>query len=130
MPIALDHNPCKTIGCKHSAHFGEDFCTACITAISQLPHQSPEDSLLVVAASDAHEPDDIPDGSKHSVKHLEDIDIYAVHHLFSVDDPSGCLHRASAKILISGQYHQKDRIHLIERARNLLNRWLEINRRK
>lgn len=57
------------------------------------------------------------------------IDIYAVHHLFELNDPSGCLHHASKKILLSGTRNGgKSKVQDIQEAYDTLGRWLEINK--
>ncbi len=63
------------------------------------------------------------------VASLEEIDVYQVHTLFDIQDPSGCIHHASKKLLLSGvRTGGKDKRKDIEEARDTLNRWLEINR--
>lgn len=62
------------------------------------------------------------------VKHLDEVDVYMVHHLFNLQDPSGALHHASKKILLPGvRTGGKSRYQDIKEARDSLNRWLEIN---
>lgn len=61
------------------------------------------------------------------VRHLDYIDVYRIHQLYQIDDPSGCLQHADKKILLSGERtggkpKRKD----IEEARDTLTRWLEI----
>jgi len=56
------------------------------------------------------------------------IDVYQTHALFGIDDPSGCLHHASKKLLLSGvRTGGKSKHQDIKEARDTLNRWLEIN---
>lgn len=58
----------------------------------------------------------------------EYLDIYAVHHLFEVDDPSGALQHADKKLLLPGvRTGGKSRYKDIKEARDTLNRWLELN---
>lgn len=57
------------------------------------------------------------------------VDVYLVHHKFGIEDPSGCLHHASKKLLLSGKRTGgKDKYTDIKEARDTLNRWLEINK--
>lgn len=61
-------------------------------------------------------------------EHLDEVDVYQVHHLFNVQDPSGCIHHASKKLLLSGvRTGGKSKFDDIREARDTLNRWLQIN---
>ena len=62
------------------------------------------------------------------VSRYSELDVYGVHKLFEVDDPSGALQHASKKILLSGvRTGGKSKFKDIREARDTLNRWLEIN---
>ena len=62
------------------------------------------------------------------VSRLDFIDVYQVHKLFNVDDPSGAIQHASKKLLLSGvRTGGKSKADDIREARDTLNRWLEIN---
>ena len=63
-----------------------------------------------------------------AVGDLKSVDVYAVHKLFNIQDPSGALQHASKKLLLSGvrtggKSMRKD----VEEARDSLNRWLQLN---
>lgn len=61
------------------------------------------------------------------VSHLDEVDVYAVHELFNVGDPSGALHHASKKLLLSGQRTGgKSKYKDIKEARDTLTRWLDL----
>jgi len=61
------------------------------------------------------------------VRHLDTIDVYRIHALYRVDDPSGCLQHASKKILLSGvRTGNKPKEKDIREARDTLTRWLEM----
>lgn len=63
-----------------------------------------------------------------AVGNLTELDVYAVHHLFDLRDPSGCLHHSSKKILLSGvRTGGKSSYKDIQEARDTLTRWLELN---
>lgn len=63
------------------------------------------------------------------VSNLQSIDVYMVHQLFEVVDPSGCLQHASKKLLVPGvRTGGKSKYDDIKEARDTLNRWLEINK--
>ena len=107
---------CKSIGCDQNiTNTKQDFCTACNYVHSILGQIS--DTLLM----EEEEPEqfDIP------------LDTYAVHHAFDLQDPSGCLQRASRIILMSGQMNEEadtpKSADIIE-AREMLTRWLQLNK--
>lgn len=61
------------------------------------------------------------------VRHLDEMDVYAVHDTFRVDDPSGCLQHASKKILLSGTRNGgKSLAQDIKEARDTLTRKLQL----
>lgn len=63
-----------------------------------------------------------------NVKDIESIDVYMVHQLFAVDDPSGAIQHASKKLLLSGvRTGGKSKADDIREARDTLTRWLEIH---
>lgn len=62
------------------------------------------------------------------VSKLEALDVYQVHQLFGIDDPSGAIQHASKKLLLSGnRTGGKSKFTDIREARDTLNRWLEMN---
>lgn len=65
-----------------------------------------------------------PDTYK-SVGDMAEIDVFAVHHLFQIQDHSGCLQNASMKLLLSGA--SKTTYRDIREARDTLTRWLQLN---
>jgi len=106
---------CKSIGCNTQViDHKQDFCTPCNYVHSILGQIS--DTLLM--EEEDPEQFDTP------------LDTYAIHHAFDLQDPSGCLQRASHLILMSGQnnddsYSPKG-VDIVE-ARELLTRWLQLN---
>ncbi|MBE0505891.1 MAG: hypothetical protein IBX50_04115 [Marinospirillum sp.] len=61
------------------------------------------------------------------VSGLTEMDVYTVHQIFGIDDPSGCLQHASKKILLSGvRTGRKSRYKDIKEARDTLTRKLEL----
>lgn len=106
---------CKTLGCNHRTHPDEDFCSAC----TQKP-------LFDNTALSSRYPQ-----YYKSVGDLEEVDVYAVHHLFSIQDPSGCIQHASKKLLLSGvRTGGKSQFKDIKEARDTLTRWLQLNPEK
>lgn len=62
-----------------------------------------------------------------SVEHLMEVDVYAVHHLFGINDPFGAIQHASKKLLLSGvRTGGKSVYDDIREARDTLTRWLEL----
>lgn len=56
------------------------------------------------------------------------VDVYAVHKLFNIQDPSGAIQHASKKLLLSGVRTGGKSIHKdIKEARDTLTRWLELH---
>lgn len=105
-------NLCKAIGCTNTIPINVDFCDPCLNA--ERPGVKGNDNLA----------DRYPDYYK-SVGDMTEIDTYAVHHLFRVEDNSGCLQGASKKLLLSGA--SKTRYRDIREARDTLTRWLQLN---
>lgn len=62
------------------------------------------------------------------VSDVEELDVYLVHQIFNIQDPSGAIQHASKKLLLSGvRTGGKSFYDDIREARDTLNRWLEIN---
>ena len=63
------------------------------------------------------------------VSHLQEVDVYMVHKLFNIQDPSGAIQHASKKLLLSGVRTGGKSFHDdVREARDTLNRWLEMNK--
>ena len=116
------HKHCLTIGCQTPlpASIPSDFCQECSDKQLFSEEQAPT-------------PDSIPMSQLYpqyykSVEHLDEIDVYAVHHLFNIQDPSGAIQHASKKLLLSGvRTGGKTQFKDIKEARDTLTRWLQIN---
>ena len=62
-----------------------------------------------------------------STQGLTELDVYAVHTLFGINDPSGAIHHASKKLLLSGSRTGGKSVYEdIREARDTLTRWLEL----
>ena len=62
------------------------------------------------------------------VSKLTEVDVYAVHQLFNIQDPSGAIQHASKKLLLSGvRTGGKSKRDDIKEARDTLTRWLELD---
>jgi hypothetical protein len=116
----MDHKPCKALGCSSvlPANHPHDFCALCLKSFS-IPVNKTNPALSIS--------DKYPQYYK-KVGRLTEIDVYAVHHLFDIQDPSGCIQHASKKLLLSGvRTGGKSAFKDITEARDTLNRWLELN---
>ena len=117
---------CKTIGCNSRiTDPSQDFCQDCQkTQCSGMNVTTGYHETVVVAS---HLPDRKPHHFR-SVEHLNEVDVFAVHHIFNLNDPSGALQYASRKLLLSGiDMEGGPRYDDIREARDTLTRWLELN---
>lgn len=102
---------CKSFGCDNKVTPPEsDFCNHCLYVHSILGMEAPIEEQVEIEEFA--------------------LDTYAVHHAFNIQDPSGCLQRASRLILLSGQMNDEAEtpkgVDIVE-ARNMLTRWLQLN---
>lgn len=109
---------CKSIGCSNLTATGEDFCEGCTNKAQSMLFTSSEQPMSAK----------YPKYYK-AVGDMEEIDVYAVHHLFNIQDPSGCIQHASKKLLLSGaRTGGKSAYDDIREARDTLTRWLQLNK--
>ena len=112
---------CKRITCFKPCDPFADFCEDCTNAYIYTLQENPMKQSVYTQA------EKYPAYFK-SVQGFESIDVYAVHHLFGLDDPAGILHHASKKLLLSGvRTGGKSKYDDIREARDSLNRWLLLN---
>lgn len=117
----MTRNVCKSVGCHRVSDPHSDFCPTCL---QERLSDSIEKTVTAVPQSLS---DKYPKYYK-PVGDLVDLDVYAVHHLFNIQDPSGCIQHASKKLLLSGvRTGGKSTYHDIEEARDTLTRWLQLN---
>lgn len=110
---------CKSIGCHYDAAQPSDFCTKC-NQQSEIKQATDIESTQTMAERYPQYYKDTGD--------MTEIDVYAVHHLFNLQDPSGCLHHSSKKLLLSGvRTGGKSAFKDIKEARDTLTRWLQLN---
>lgn len=118
--------PCKTIGCVGKVIHGRsgDYCHPC-----DLNGQASQGHSVAVGENDGSSLADLyPKYHKRIPVRWKTIDVYGVHHLFGVTDPSGMVHHASKKLLLSGvRTGGKSAYDDIREARDTLNRYLELN---
>jgi hypothetical protein len=117
----MEFEPCKSVGCKYKSPKGQDFCASCIIDLQ---------AVLGTKTTSANEPtmsQKYPQYYK-SVGELKEIDVYAVHHLFDIQDPSGCIQHASKKLLLSGvRTGGKSALKDIKEARDTLTRYIQLH---
>lgn len=105
-----------TKGCDHHRYQNTDYCTQCLVERNQ------EQMRTNRPMSEKY-----PKYYK-SVEHLKEIDVYTVHELFNIQDPSGCIQHASKKLLLSGvRTGGKSAIDDIKEARDTLTRFLQLH---
>jgi hypothetical protein len=110
---------CRSIGCTNPVHNNSDFCVEC-----DEPKQTARSTEVESSESMALK---YPKYYK-PVGDLTEIDVYAVHHLFDIKDPSGAIQHASKKLLLSGvRTGGKSPFKDISEARDTLTRWLQLN---
>lgn len=103
---------CKSINCDAPTWPGVDFCDKC-----SVPAKPSETTMS------AKYPKYYKD-----VEEYTEIDVYAVHHLFNIQDPSGAIQHASKKLLLSGvRTGGKSTFKDITEARDTLSRWIQLN---
>lgn len=117
---------CKVIGCKVVIADDKDYCRSCSKTMGIVENREIPTLLL---------PPQVPKSMAETypkyykkVGNLKEVDVYAVHMLFDIDDPSGAIQHASKKLLLSGvRTGGKSQFDDIREARDTLNRWLELN---
>lgn len=111
---------CKTIGCNVLFTGTADFCEDCTERQLFTAEQAPIPETNRMSER-------YPKYYK-SVEHTDEIDVYAVHQLFNIQDPSGAIQHASKKLLLSGvRTGGKSQFKDIQEARDTLTRWLQLN---
>ena len=108
---------CPSIGCGNPISPAEDFCSKC------LRYNCPEKEAAEAPSLSKQYPKYYKD-----VRNLNEVDVYAIHQLFNIQDPSGAIQHASKKLLLSGvRTGGKSKKDDIREARDTLNRWLELD---
>lgn len=115
----MNNESCKSIGCPNPAWGDRDFCGHCTL---QLQAVVGERKGIEPAMSEKY-----PQYYK-KVGDLKEVDVYAVHHLFDIQDPSGCIQHASKKLLLSGvRTGGKSALKDIKEARDTLTRYIQLH---
>jgi hypothetical protein len=115
---------CHSIGCTNQIEDStDDFCDQCKAYDSFTPLTKPETCEAPKESLSKKYPK-----YYKSVGDLTEIDVYAVHKLFNINDPSGALQHASKKLLLSGvRTGGKTQYDDIREARDTLTRWMELH---
>ena len=113
---------CRAISCTNPTHGNHDFCQECLEERGIFSFQTVEGKRTEQSMAEKY-----PKYYK-PVGHLTEVDVYAVHHLFNIQDPSGAIQHASKKLLLSGaRTGGKSAFKDITEARDTLTRWLQLN---
>ena len=117
---------CRSIGCTNYIHSPmEDFCEECrsIDIRNQSLAPSKEDLL--------NEPTTMAQKYPKYYKpvgNLTEVDVYAVHKLFNIQDPSGAIQHASKNLLLSGvRTGGKSKYDDVREASDTLTRWMQLH---
>lgn len=101
---------CKSIGCNCETFNQNDFCASCNVREEKVSMSSKYPKYF------------------KDVADIEEVDVYAIHKLFDIQDPSGCIQHASKKLLLSGaRTGGKSAYKDISEAKDTLERWLQLN---
>lgn len=112
---------CKSLGCSSIISRTNDFCTLCLEHRADLLNSN-ESAQSMSERYPAYFKD---------VGDLTEVDVYAVHHLFQINDCSGAIQHASKKLLLSGARTGNKSVYQdITEARDTLTRWLHLNENK
>lgn len=121
---------CHSIGCTNkTGDKHDDFCEECKchAEAPSIPTANDVEELFIKSPN----PDSL--SAKYPkyykpVGDLTEVDVYAVHKLFDIQDPSGAIQHASKKLLLSGvRTGGKSAYHDIKEARDTLTRWMQLN---
>lgn len=113
-------NTCKALGCENEVDIcGDEFCRECTSEyIRNITREQPKQESMSAKYPKYYK----------KVQGLTEVDVYAVHALFDIQDPSGAIQHASKKLLLSGvRTGNKSFKDDIREARDTLTRWLELN---
>lgn len=120
---------CQKPGCSNSTMSGPHPCSQCTAATHAAKPPLTDADVPARRESDIPLSELYPKYYKAIPKGWDSIDVYGVHHLFQIADPSGMIQHASKKLLLSGvRTGGKTQRDDIREARDTLNRWLQMNK--
>jgi len=118
---------CRSIGCTSRIHSGSDFCIDCESGVQKQEDEAKQPQ----SHFDFEQTESLSEVSHFQLKPLNgvtQIDVFAVHQLFAIQDPSGCIQEASKTLLLSSTRGNKKPLGQdIRKAKDMLTRWLQIN---
>lgn len=116
---------CVRSGCKQLTVSKKSLCSNCKADSIVVMDESSD--ILEVTKALKTKPSELYPKYYKSTEGLTDVDVYAVHKLFNIQDPSGAIQHASKKLLLSGvRTGGKSQADDIREARDTLTRWLEL----
>lgn len=132
---------CETIGCQAFVIEGQILCDKCtqkLVCTPQVPFKEFKANVPELTTSPMGVPAMPPPTVSLALKYpkyykstqgMTEVDVYAVLKIFDIQDPSGAIHHAAKKLLLSGvRTGGKTKQQDITEARDTLNRWLELNK--
>lgn len=119
---------CRSIGCVNQVTSSQDdFCDACHAYATSAVKQTDSEEEIVTT----HEPSTMAQKYPKYYKpvgKLTEVDVYAVHKLFNIQDSSGAIQHASKKLLLSGvRTGGKSKYDDVREARDTLTRWMQLH---
>lgn len=117
---------CKTMSCNEQVSFDRDYCKDCSDRFRLLEVLRDNGPVSSTGPFHLDEPliGQVP---PQPVESTRSYDVYETHQKYGIQDPSGCLHQASKNILLSSASKTKEEFfQQIREARDLLNRWIEL----
>jgi hypothetical protein len=124
---------CCSINCSNPVSKNEDFCDECKnqgTSTYSVTRDVAQELTIERMNSDPQSESMSAKYPKYykPVGNLTEIDVYAVHKLFQIQDCSGAIQHASKKLLLSGaRTGGKSAFNDIKEARDTLTRWLQLH---
>jgi hypothetical protein len=111
------YTQCHAIGCSNNIPVTQDFCSDCLSAKPLTKSSAEISNDMANQYPEYYKP----------VGDLQSVDVYAIHKLFNIQDPSGCIQHASKKLLLSGvRTGGKSKYKDVKEARDTLTRWLDL----
>jgi len=111
------YTQCHAIGCNNNIPVTQDFCSDCLSAKTSTESSAESSNDMATRYPEYYK----------AVGDMQSVDVYAIHKLFNIQDPSGCIQHASKKLLLSGvRTGGKSKHKDVKEARDTLTRWLEL----
>lgn len=119
---------CIMKNCGNLRPLNAPYCAKCTAEIDRGSVKITNENVPARRNEDVPLSELYPKYYKAIPKEWDSIDVYGVHYLFKIDDPSGMIQHASKKLLLSGvRTGGKSQRDDVREARDTLNRWLQLN---